>query len=345
MSEDFVEEIKQEIDTCLAHLRTSTSRKNTWESMCDYIKGLMSTTKRKNSWQIARKMGDASPYRFQYLLYCAKIDVSTLQRELTGLTLEKLGSDGVLSFEDVIFPKRGDLSVGTEFQKTTGRSKNCQIGVFMGYGAQKGHTIINASLHLPESWILDSKRCKDTGIPENTVFLSKPHQAIAMWKTFTFQGGVCKFVVAGQTYGGDPNFTQDLEKFNQPYVVAIPKDYPVSIHGKLRRACKWGNEEEWVMLERDEIDIKGYKRFLLMRHNSFYSVFAKDDVSLQEVVRVQSYISSMEKSIKIAVTQVGLDDYEVRSFQGWNRHMILALWALGIFVFLKNKVQMIEENQ
>jgi SRSO17 transposase len=53
----------------------------------------------------------------------------------------------------------------------------------------------------------------------------------------------------------------------------------------------------------------------------------------------------MEKSIKIAVTQVGLDDYEVRSFQGWNRHMILALWALGIFVFLKNKVQMIEENQ
>jgi SRSO17 transposase len=63
---------------------------------------------------------------------------------------------------------------------------------------------------------------------------------------------------------------------------------------------------------------------------AYYLVFAPTNASVEEIVRVAGTRWSIETFFKQAKGQVGLDHYEVRSWQGWHRHMTLALWALAI---------------
>jgi SRSO17 transposase len=43
----------------------------------------------------------------------------------------------------------------------------------------------------------------------------------------------------------------------------------------------------------------------------------------------------VEEAIKLAKGQVGLDDYEVRHWQGWYRHITLAMFALAFVTVVK----------
>ena len=43
----------------------------------------------------------------------------------------------------------------------------------------------------------------------------------------------------------------------------------------------------------------------------------------------------MEEAIELAKQQVGLDDYEVRHWKGWYRHITLAMFALAFLTVVK----------
>ncbi len=43
----------------------------------------------------------------------------------------------------------------------------------------------------------------------------------------------------------------------------------------------------------------------------------------------------MEEAIELAKQQVGLDDYEVRPWKGWYRHITLAMLALAFLTVIK----------
>jgi SRSO17 transposase len=43
----------------------------------------------------------------------------------------------------------------------------------------------------------------------------------------------------------------------------------------------------------------------------------------------------VEEAFELAKQQVGLDDYEVRNFQGWYRHITLAMFALAFVTVVK----------
>jgi SRSO17 transposase len=58
-------------------------------------------------------------------------------------------------------------------------------------------------------------------------------------------------------------------------------------------------------------------------------VYAPVDWPLQEVVRAVGARWIIEEMFKLAKGQVGLDHYEVRSWQGWYLHITLALVALA----------------
>jgi len=57
-------------------------------------------------------------------------------------------------------------------------------------------------------------------------------------------------------------------------------------------------------------------------------VYAPPGTALNEVVRVAGARWRIDDLFKLAKGQVGLDQYEVRSWQGWYRHITLALLAL-----------------
>jgi SRSO17 transposase len=64
-------------------------------------------------------------------------------------------------------------------------------------------------------------------------------------------------------------------------------------------------------------------------------VFAPQATSLGELVRVAGSRWTIESSFEAAKGEVGLDDYEVRSWTGWYRHITLAMWAYALLTVLQ----------
>ena len=62
---------------------------------------------------------------------------------------------------------------------------------------------------------------------------------------------------------------------------------------------------------------------------AYYVVFAPADTTLQTVVNMAGQRWKVEESFELAKDEVGLDQYEVRHWTGWYRHITLAMWALA----------------
>jgi len=66
-----------------------------------------------------------------------------------------------------------------------------------------------------------------------------------------------------------------------------------------------------------------------------YVVFAPHESSLEAVVRVAESRWTVESCCEAAKGEVGLDQYEVRSWHGWYRHITLAMWAYALLTVLR----------
>ena len=365
--------LETSLEEQLTHLKVGCRYKNTHQTISCYVKGLLSSAERKNSWQLAEEQGASTPYRFQHMLYHAAIDVESLQKELLKTATQTLGSDGILTFDDTGFLKKGDKSAGVQRQYTgtAGRIENCQIGTFMGYKTNKGHALLDTRLYIPESWMNDKERCQKAKIPDDIVFEKKALHAVRMFESFKKQGYTCSWVTADEAYGKDPDFIKALEEAKQPYVVAIAKDHHVRI-GDLKQnlpASTWADKAplhtwhrlsagagskgerlyDWLLIKRSEFKMaECFDHSLLVRKSittgekAYYSVFSPHETDLKTIALVAGSRWSIEECFEMSKGETGLDHYEVRSYHGWQRHMILSMWALYILVYLKNKAN--EDN-
>jgi SRSO17 transposase len=78
---------------------------------------------------------------------------------------------------------------------------------------------------------------------------------------------------------------------------------------------------------------------------AYYVVFGPADVTVPALVRVAGQRWKVEECFELAKTEVGLDDYDVRHWQGWYRHMTLAMWALAFLVVTRAEVVVTETKQ
>jgi len=90
----------------------------------------------------------------------------------------------------------------------------------------------------------------------------------------------------------------------------------------------------------------GWKQWLLARRSlsdptkiAYYFVFAPEEVRLEQVVRAAGIRWQVEEAFELAKQQVGLDEYEVRHWQGWYRHITLAMFALAFVTVVKMQAQ------
>ena len=60
---------------------------------------------------------------------------------------------------------------------------------------------------------------------------------------------------------------------------------------------------------------------------AYYVCFGPVDTTLEELVRVAGTRWTIEECFKEAKGEVGLDQYEVRKWDGWYRHITLAMLA------------------
>ena len=332
----------------------------------EYLNGLLSSVERKNGWQLAEHLGHDTPYRVQHLLDRAVWNADAVRDDLQAYVREQIGHpDGVLVVDETGFLKKGEHScgVGRQYSGTAGRIENCQVGVFVGYATPKGQTLIDRALYLPESWTDNEKRCQKTKVPEAVAFATKPQLAQTMLARALDNGIPAAWVTGDSVYGNDRSLCEMLQDRRQPFVLAVKSDLRLSFLGGRIRAstlaargeasawqtlscgdgAKGARLYDWARVPLDAPDQTGFAGWLLVRRSlsdpkeqAYYIVFAPCDTSLTTLVSVAGTRWTIETGFKTAKGEVGLDEYEVRSWHGWHRHMTLCLLAQAFLAVLRS---------
>ncbi len=364
------EQLCERIGPCFA-------RSETREGVKAYLKGLLSPVERKNGWQLAEEAGLPTPYAMQYLLNRAIWESDEVRDLLRAYVCEMLGPGGMLVIDETGFIKKGKKSVGVQrqYSGTAGRIENCQIGVFLTYALHGDHTLVDRELYLPKSWTEDPERCRAAHVPEGVGFATKPELAARMlWRTL--DGGLWASWVTGDTvYGSHRPLREGLEARSQAYALAVSCQEQVEGEGERKRAdrladglkpdqwqritvgegSKGPRDFDWARIELTCPDKPGWKKWLLVRRSlvegekpakrAYVLVFAKAQTTLVEMAEAIGVRWTVEQCFEEGKGAVGLDHYEVRSWQGWYRHITLCMLAHAFLVVLRTHSQVLEEDQ
>ena len=362
-------EIEQEFNEMLKRLRKVFANELGYQNARKYIKGLLGSAERKNGWQLSEKIGEKSPYKIQQFLYRGEYKADDLRDEVRSYVKETLGEEeGVLVVDDTGFIKQGLKSCGVQRQYTgtAGKICNCQIGVFLTYASIKGHTAIDRRLYMPEKWMDDKERRAEAGVPEELRFAAKPELALEMIAEATKAGMPYKWVTGDCAYGDYEKIRKWLEENRKCYVLNImnisKKENIYQEHigtllsnlpsgGWFSASCGDGSKGariyDWLILETsgkaailNEVQ-SGFKRVILVRRSKSepkevkaYIAFAPNDTSAQKLVEVAGTRWTVETCFKESKGQVGLDHYEVRSYDGWYKHITFALIAMAFLTVI-----------
>lgn len=345
------------LDTLHARIAGRFRRSEARERAKRYLAGLLDHVERKNGWQLAEHLGESGPQGVQRLLNAADWDADAVRDDLRTYVVEHLGEpDGVLIVDETGFLKKGRKSVGVQrqYSGTAGRRENCQIGVFLGYASAKGRTFLDRALYLPQAWADDPERRQEAGIPKGASFATKPELARQMLERAFMAGVPAAWVTGDEIYGDATDLRRWLEQNTHPYVFAVSCSSPIWHGGRQERAdalvaslppeswgtlsCGAGSQGErlydWACIQLPAETAAGMVSWLLVRRNrsdptelAYFRAFGPDTTTLEDLVRVAGMRWAIEESFEDAKGTVGLDQYEVRKWQAWYRHITLALLA------------------
>jgi len=342
------------------HVRRPEARRHA----ADYLRGLIADVERKNGWQLAEQAGYVHPRGIQRVLARYAWDADAIRDALRRWVVAELGdARAVLVVDETGFPKQGRHSAGVarQYSGTLGKIANCQVGVFLGYASPRGHVGLDRVLFVPQEWFADRDRCRRAGLPDALTHRTKPRLALELLERTLDAGVPAAWVTGDEVYGSDGNLRRALEARGQAYVLAVRSNEstttwpPYGPPGQVRTAdvaaavpaaawqrlsCGEGAQGprwyDWAVVPLRPALRAGWLHAVLLRRHpervdelAYYLVYAPATAALPEIVRAAGARWTIDDLFKLAKGQVGLDHYEVRSWQGWYRHVTLALLALA----------------
>jgi SRSO17 transposase len=326
-----------------------------------YLRGLLAPLERKNGWQLAEAAGDISPAAMQDFLTRTRWDADAVRDDLQDYVVEHLGDEkAVLVLDETGFVKKGTHSVGVkrQYSGTAGRIENCQVAVFLGYASRHGRALIDRAFYLPEEWAADDERRMRVGVPADVAFATKPKLGRAMVERAVAAGVPCAWVATDSVYGGDYALRLWLERQPLGYVLAVTSKQraPSGFDSVKIRTTTCFGADDWQRLSAGE-GAKGprlydwaYKEYtslqpgwnLLVRRSiaepdklTYYLTFAPENTPLNTLVSVAGTRWTIESCFEAAKSEVGLDQYEVRTWTAWHRHVTLAMLALAFLTVVR----------
>jgi len=321
-----------------------------------YLDGLLGPIERKNGWQMAEYLDETGPQGVQRLLNAADWDAEAVRDELRAYVIEHVGEEsGVLIVDETGFLKKGTKSAGVarQYSGTAGRRENQQIGVFLAYASPRGCAFLDRALYLPEVWTSDAQRRAEAGIPTEVGFATKGQLAQTMLARAFAANVPARWVTGDAVYGHD-ELRRWLEEHGRSYVLAVACTHLIWTAGRqeevqslaatlaadawTRLSAGMGSQGprwyDWACLRLPYDARSGMAHWLLIRRDrndptgvAYYRVYAPADTPIPEMVRVAGMRWAIEGALEQAKGEVGLDQYEVRRWQAWYRHITLALLA------------------
>jgi SRSO17 transposase len=272
-----------------------------------------------------------------------------------------IGTVGVIDGSG--FVKRGAESVGVQRQwcGRLGKKENCQVGVFLLGATPAGTVLLDHQLYLPETWAADAARRKKTRVPAEIAFQTKPQIAAALVGRSSVR---FDWITADAEYGRDGNFLDALERDGQRYMVEVPADTTVWAEKPLRQtpdefvwqvrllaaalpakawrvvklregakgplAFEFARVRVWSVRHRHA----GPPLWLLVRRSlerepevKYYLSNAEADAPLEPMALVTGVRWRVEEFLEDGKGQLGMAQYEARSWTSWHHHMSLVALA------------------
>jgi SRSO17 transposase len=350
--------------TGLAELHTRIAprfaRSEPRERVLAYVRGLLAPLEKKNSWTLAEQAGEAIPDGMQRLLAYADWDADAVRDDARDYVVEHLGDPaGVLVVDETGFLKKGTKSAGVarQYSGTAGRVENCQIGVFLGYATPAGRTFLDRELYLPKVWAEDRARRGEAQVGAEVEFATKPELAMRMIARAMDADVPASWVTGDAVYGQHSRLRMMLEERQMPYVLAVPLNQRVIalVEGKVAElradalaarlpaqawkkisagaGAKGPRLYHWARAAIRPLE-KTDSYWLLVRRSlsdptdlAYYMCHGPEHTPLRELVRAAGARWAIEETFQTAKGQVGLDQYQVRRYDSWYRHITLAMLA------------------
>jgi len=343
-----------------ARIAPRFARSEPRERVLAYVRGLLAPLEKKNSWTLAEQAGEAIPDGMQRLLAYADWDADAVRDDARDYVVEHLGDPaGVLVVDETGFLKKGTKSAGVarQYSGTAGRVENCQIGVFLGYATPAGRTFLDRELYLPKVWAEDRARRAEARVGQDVEFATKPELAMRMISRALDAAVPASWVTGDAVYGQHSRLRMMLEERQMPYVLAVPVNQRVIalVEGKVAelradalaarlpaqawkkisagagakgpRLYHWARAAIRPLEETDSY-------WLLVRRSlsdptdlAYYMCHGPEHTPLRELVRAAGARWAIEETFQTAKGQVGLDQYQVRRYDSWYRHITLAMLA------------------
>ena len=364
VSRSDLKEWSAEFEEVIARIEPLFVHPNSHKHSEQYLRGLLAPIERKNGWTIAEFVGEKEPKAMQRFLNLAFWDADALRDLVCDYAIEHLNDPrGTLVADPTGFAKKGRKSAGVQrqYSGTLGRIDNCQIGTFLAYVNTNGdRVLIDRELYIPqESWFGDPDRCAEAGIPEDLTFATRPKQVMAMierarWSDLTFA-----WFTADEEFGQNPGLRAYLEEAGIAYVMAVPKNtefttssgqHVVIDHCATRlapndwqrRACGIGTKGfrvyDWALIDSDDPDHQYMiRRSIDSGELAFYHCHNPRHEGFGELVRVAGARWPIEECFEATKGGVGLDNYQVRLYHAWYRHVTLAMLAHAFLTICARK--------
>lgn len=333
------------------------------------LKGKLTALKRKTTEPIAIEKGLKRRPLQQFVGAGGWADEHVLAELRRHVNAELAEPDGALIMDGSGFPKKGTESCGVARQwcGCLGKVDNCQVGVFLGYVAERGKVLIDSRLYLPEERANDAQHRDKTYIPKEIGFQEKWRIGLELVKT-SGQEVTHGWILGDDEFGRVIELRQELRKDDERYVLDVPcntlvRDFSEGTSASFERVDQWAkrqSKKRWktvrlpggekgprqvrvlqqLMQTKDEERRTGPTDRVVViqtleeKPQVWYTVSnAPKEVPVHEVAKAHGRRHGIEELLEEGKQEVGLKDYEVRSWTGWHHHMtltMLALWFLQL---------------
>ena len=101
---------------------------------------------------------------------------------------------------------------------------------------------------------------------------------------------------------------------------------------------------DWAAVRTNAPDPAARGRWLLMRRSvseptevAYFACSGPPGTTLPDLARIAGTRWAIEECFELAKGDCGLDEYEVRSWVGWHRHVTLSLFALAAVAVIRSR--------
>ena len=179
----------------------------------------------------------------------------------------------------------------------------------------------------------------------------------------------CDWVLGDAIYGADRRLRMMLEARGKPYLLGIrgndklwseldgrigqhaPEDLAKALPARAWRRLSAGAGSkgerlfDWARVRLVRLQEPPWDHWLLVRRSiadpedlAYFVVFGPAATRLADLARVAGRRWLVEECFEAAKQEVGLADYEIRSWRGWHRHVTLAMLALALLAGLRARL-------